>query len=376
MTERLRVAVICGGRSPEHFGSVETGLYLMQHFDPDRYLVDFHYQDIEGRFIDPDGIREQFPAWMADKYIQAYDADNGKQEPVLRAALEKGLGWSGDFWSRLASGGYDFVFPAMHGSFGEDGTIQGLMEMLGVPYAGCGITASVLGIDKILSKDICRAAGLPVLPYREIPGGLGLDRTATVVDQAVAGLGLPVFVKPACLGSSIGVQRADTRDEALSAVLAALTLDRRALLEPVCRLQEYGLGLIGSYNPICSAPIAYALNPGFYSFDAKYNPESPLDVIPAPLEPAQAERLQEFGRNVFRSMGLSGCARVDCFMGEGELYLNEVNTMPGVGAHSVFGRAFKAVGLSISDQLDRIIACGLRTHERESLLQNHFREGL
>jgi D-alanine-D-alanine ligase len=376
MTERLRVAVICGGRSPEHFGSVETGLYLLQHFHPGRYRVDFHYQDSEGRFLDPKGIREQFPAWMADKYIQAWDATDGKHEAVLRDALERGLDWRGDFWSLLASGAYGFIFPAMHGSFGEDGTIQGLLEMLGIPYAGCGITGSILSIDKILTKDICAAAGLEVLPYREVARGMVPEQTAAIVDRAAAELGLPLFVKPAGLGSSIGVQRVDTRDQALAAVRAALSLDGRALLEPLCRLQEYGLGLIGNHDPICSAPIAYALNPGFYSFDAKYNPDSPLDAIPAPLEPAQTERLKDFGRKVFKALGLSGCARVDCFMGGSELYLNEVNTMPGVGAHSVFPRAFKAVGLPVGEQLDRIVACGLRIHERESLLQNHFREGL
>jgi D-alanine-D-alanine ligase len=325
----LRVAVLGGGRSSEHeislasAASVREGLAEAGH---EAVRVD----------IDRGGV------WRRDG------------EAV---ALEPGRGIDG----------VDVVFPALHGPFGEDGTVQGLLECIDVPYVGAGVLASAVCMDKVIFKELMARAGVPQVDFRGIRvERFEADREAAL--QKLAALGLPVFVKPARLGSSVGIARVTTADELPKALENAFDHDRRAIVEAAATGLELECSVIGNGEPVASEPGEILLargESGWYDYEAKYTPGGMELIVPARVPPQVRDRVRELAVTAFLRTGCCGLARVDFFVEGERVLLNELNTMPGFTSTSVFAALFGASGLRYPELLDRLVRLALERYGEE-----------
>jgi D-alanine-D-alanine ligase len=260
--------------------------------------------------------------------------------------------------------GVDVVFPVLHGPFGEDGTVQGLLECLDVPYVGAGVLASALCMDKVRFKELMTHAGLPGVDYRAVRAGeLASDR-ARVLARLEA-LGLPVFVKPARLGSSVGIVRTASAEELPGALETAFEYDELAIVEAAARGLEVECSVIGNAEPIASEPgeiVLAAGEAGWYDYKAKYTPGGMELVVPARVPTWLGERIQEMAIRAFQVSGCCGLARVDFFIEGEHVLLNELNTMPGFTATSVFASLFEASGVPYAELLDRLVQLAFERH--------------
>ncbi|MBA2505512.1 MAG: D-alanine--D-alanine ligase [Thermoleophilaceae bacterium] len=250
--------------------------------------------------------------------------------------------------------GADVVFPAMHGPFGEDGTVQGLLQTLGIPYVGAGVLASALCLDKAAFKRFM-AGSVPQVPYAVARDG----------EWPVAAPELPVFVKPAQQGSSVGIAKATTPEELEAAVREAWKHDPIAVIEGASDGLEVECGVIGHAEVEVSVPGEIAIKADWYDHDAKYEPGGMELVVPAQIEPQVAERVRELAATVFREAGCSGLARVDFFVEGDEVLVNELNTMPGFTPTSVFPKLWEASGVPYPELLDRLVGFALERAEAE-----------
>ncbi|MGH2838253.1 MAG: D-alanine--D-alanine ligase family protein [Thermoleophilaceae bacterium] len=252
----------------------------------------------------------------------------------------------------------DVVFPALHGPFGEDGTVQGLLELADVPYVGAGVLASALCMDKVVFKDVMAHASIPQVAYRRARAGDDLGK--------LEALGLPVFVKPARLGSSVGISKAGTAEELRAALEEAWGHDPLAIVEALSRGMEVECSVIGNDDPIASEPGELVVNAEWYDYAAKYEPGGMDLKVPARLEDATRERVRELAVEVFKRAGCTGLARVDFFVEDGSRVLvNELNTMPGFTQTSVFPKLFEKSGVPFPDLLNRLVELAIERHERE-----------
>jgi D-alanine-D-alanine ligase len=261
-------------------------------------------------------------------------------------------------------GSVDVVFPILHGPYGEDGTIQGLLEMAGVPYVGSGVLASAAAMDKAVARVLLAAAGIPVTPAIVVRRAQW-ESDATAVQESARGLGLPVFVKPARGGSSIGISRVDDWSALPQAMADAFACDPKVLVEAAVVGREVECGILEGVDglPAASVPAEIRLvgDYAFYDFEAKYLDTATELDCPADLPADVAERLQDMARRAFTALDCSGLARVDFFVGaDGELTLNEVNTMPGFTPTSMFPRMWAATGLDYPSLVDRLVQTALR----------------
>jgi D-alanine-D-alanine ligase len=263
--------------------------------------------------------------------------------------------------------GVDVVFPVLHGPFGEDGTVQGLLECLGVPYVGAGVLASALCMDKVMFKELMAYARLPQVAYRAVRDHeFRLDRDQVLSE--LGGLGLPVFVKPARLGSSVGIARADSAAELPAALETAFQHDPLAIVEAAARGLEVECSVIGNGDPIASEPGEIVLatgEAGWYDYEAKYTPGGMQLVVPARVPAWVRERIQEVAVEAFRRTGCSGLARVDFFIEGERVLLNELNTMPGFTSTSVFASLFEASGVPYAELLDRLVQFAFERFEAD-----------
>jgi D-alanine-D-alanine ligase len=314
----MRVAVLAGGRSSEHEVSLESATAVRAG------LADAGH-DVVDVLLARDG------SWSAGG------------EPV---ALEPGRGLLG----------CDVAWPVLHGPFGEDGTVQGLLELLDIAYVGAGVLASALCMDKLVFKDLMKAHGLPQVGYAELDGRDGDFE-----------LGWPVFVKPARLGSSVGIAKANDSDEARVAVAAASEHDPRVIVEAMSAGMEVECAVLGNDEPVASQPGEIVVNADWYDYEAKYTPGGMELQVPARLDEAVRERVQALAVEVFRAAGCSGLARVDFFVEDGERVLvNELNTMPGFTPTSVFPKLWDLSGVPFAELTDRLVALGAERHESEA----------
>jgi D-alanine-D-alanine ligase len=325
----LRVAVLAGGRSSEHEVSLASGASV------ETGLADAGY-DVAMIEIGRDGI------WRREG---------------LRISLEPGAGFDG----------YDVVFPVLHGPFGEDGTVQGLLECLDIAYVGAGVLASALCMDKVFFKDLIARVGIPQVASRAVP----IERYRSDPEAAVrelAGLGLPVFVKPARLGSSVGIARVAVADELPDALETAFAHDPLAIVEAAASGLEVECSVIGNGAPIASQPGEIMLasgEQGWYDYEAKYSPGGMRLIVPARISPSARERVRELAISTFQRTGCCGLARVDFFVDDETVLVNELNTMPGFTQTSVFGSLFAASGVPYPELLDRLVKLALERHDAE-----------
>ncbi|WP_245753595.1 D-alanine--D-alanine ligase family protein [Geodermatophilus ruber] len=336
MSRRLRVAVLFGGQSPEHTVSRASAAGVLAHLDRARYEV----RPVE---ITPAG------RWLVY-------ADGGAT-PGAACPAERPAGSPGGTLAEIAAAlaGVDVVFPVLHGSAGEDGTVQGLLETIGLPYVGCGVAASAVGLDKAVTKAVLQACGLRIAP------GVTLSPDRPAPDRAErARLGLPVFVKPARAGSSIGVSRVTDEADLPAAVARARAVDGTVLVEAAVPGREVDVGLLQHPDGevVAGPPLEIVLPDGdFFDGAHKYASARPPFRVPAALDQVTTALLQERARQVFTALGGHGLMRVDFFVRPGEEpVVNEVNTMPGMTASSQYPQMWAAAGLSYRAVLDVLVA--------------------
>jgi D-alanine-D-alanine ligase len=364
---KVRVAVVFGGRSSEHAISCVSAGGVIGALDPDRY-------DVVAIGITPDGrwvLETGEPGRLALGPAGELPAVTGDREVVLRSSPgaqrptgDLVLHDAGDVPASL--GEVDVVFPVMHGPWGQDGTLQGLLELAGVRYVGAGVLSSAVGTDKMFMKLLFAAQGLPVLPWVPVRPG-EWDRDPAAVTESVAALNYPVFVKPARAGSSLGISRVDSADDLGAAIRAAEKYDPKVLVEAAAvdaREVEIGVlqGLDGA-APETSEIAEIRVDPAhqFYDFEAKYLPDehTTLDV-PADLEEAVAAKVRALAVQAFAALDVEGLARVDFFVfPDGRVVLNEVETMPGFTSTSMFPRMWAASGLAYPELVDRLVRLAL-----------------
>jgi D-alanine-D-alanine ligase len=337
---RLRVAVVMGGRSSEHEVSLASARSVLEALDPARYETVTVEIGRDGRWELGSGSR-------------------GELERDGRSAVETLPVPTSRVPETLA--GVDVVFPVLHGPFGEDGTVQGLLELADVPYVGAGVTASALCMDKDLFKSVLRDKDIPV------------TKSVTLLrnfDGFENPFGFPVFVKPARLGSSVGITKARGEAELRAGIELAFEHDEKVLVEEFVRGVEVECSVLGNEQPIASIPGEIDANADWYDYSAKYD-EGGMDlVIPPRISDEAIERVQEVSVQAFRVTDCEGMARADCFVrDDGEVLVNELNTIPGFTATSVYAKLFEASGIPYEELLERLVQLALERHERRAKLR-------
>jgi D-alanine-D-alanine ligase len=273
--------------------------------------------------------------------------------------------------SRESMGPVDVVFPVLHGPFGEDGTVQGLLKLAGVPFVGAGVLGSAVGMDKDVMKRLLRDAGIPVGNFIVIDQ---VSSQAPATGKVVEELGLPLFVKPANLGSSVGISKAHSTDELASAVAEALKYDRKVLVEEYIEGREIECAVLGNEDPVASVPGEIIPQAEFYSYEAKYiDEDGALLKIPAELPPEAVKRIRDLALKTFKVLCCEGMARVDCFLtSDGKAIVNEINTIPGFTRISMYPRLFEASGIPYSELIDRLIQLALERYDQETRLRTSW----
>jgi D-alanine-D-alanine ligase len=372
--KKLRVGVIYGGRSGEHEVSLASAAAVFQHLDRDRYEPMAIRIEKDGRWSLPD----RAPMLMsAADVIQA-----GRHELSDRARETHLVAHPGgdtlmtidrQATPAVVSGlALDVVFPVLHGPYGEDGTVQGLLELANVPYVGAGVLASSVGMDKAAMKLVFAAKGLPICDYEVVMKRDWLRDERAVLHTVVNRLGFPVFVKPANLGSSVGISKAKHVAELRAAIKLAADFDRKIVVEAaVAHAREIEVSVLGNDDPEASVPGEIVPSREFYDYEAKYLSDDSTTLIPAPLSEAQTDDVRRLAIAAFKAIDCAGMARVDFLLdGEGGvLYLNELNTIPGFTTISMYSKMWAASGLSYPQLLDRLIALALDRHAEKQQLR-------
>jgi D-alanine-D-alanine ligase len=360
MNEKKRIGLIFGGRSAEHEVSLASAPSVMQHLDPQRYEIVPILITPEGTWlwgIEPRALLESeiTPAMRAEAVAVTLSADPHCQRVL---ALEAGT-------SLPHNGALDVLFPVLHGPNGEDGTIQGLFELTNIPYVGCGVLASAVGMDKAIMKQLFREAALPITDFLCFRSHEWKQTSQSVLDAIEAQIPYPCFVKPANLGSSIGVSKAVNRQQLARAIEVALSYDRKVVVERGLTCREFSCAILGN-DELCASVVGEIL-PGseFSDYNDKYINHTIQFIIPADLSEDRVQTLRAMALRVYRLLDLSGLARVDFFIDRTaeQIYLNEVNTMPGFTSMSLYPQLWQASGLGYPQLLDRLIELALQRHE-------------
>ncbi len=360
-SKSLRVGVLFGGRSGEHEVSLNSARNVMEALSQ------------AGHQVVPIGIT---PAgrWLASGDPMAVLAGeavaqlNGSHAatPTPEQTQDE------DVWALLPTAApeadlpiIDIVFPVLHGPYGEDGTVQGLLEMANLPYVGCGVLASAVAMDKGLAKQLFAQAGLPQADYRIVMRSVWQREPERTLTELIDALGLPLFVKPANLGSSVGISKASTREELTEALDLAAIYDRKLVVEvAVPNAREIEVSVLGNDSPLTSVPGEIVPGDTFYSYADKYLDGNSKALIPAPLDKAVSEQIQHMALDAYRAVDGEGLARVDFLLDDasGAIYLNEINTMPGFTRISMYPKLWEASGISYPELVDRLLQLGLERH--------------
>jgi D-alanine-D-alanine ligase len=352
--KRKQVALVFGGRSGEHAVSLRSATSvaaaLSESHDVLLVLI-----DKAGRWLLQAGKAPQ-AAGGRPVFVAADPQDRGRLRHLSDASL---------------AAAPDLYFPVLHGTYGEDGTIQGLFEMAAVAYVGAGVAASAAGMDKELMKALFAQAGVPQGAYRVLRG-----REPAAETQLLKSLGLPVFVKPANLGSSVAVSKVKSADALGPALELAFAYDRKVIVEAAIECREIEISILGNDTPLASLPGEIVPDREFYDYDSKYSDGSRTElVIPARLLESVVRDAQQLGVRAFRAIDACGYARVDFFLekGSGRVLVNEINTIPGFTSISMFPKLWEASGLSYALLVARLVELGLERHAERKLLRTDFR---
>ncbi|MCD6519959.1 MAG: D-alanine--D-alanine ligase [Anaerolineae bacterium] len=355
---KLRVAVLFGGKSGEHEVSLASARSVMEAMDKSKYE------------IYPIGITKE-GYWLLHGDPMAV-LSAGKKGDRLPSGREGELipGLLGRDFPQV-----DVVFPVLHGTYGEDGTIQGLLELADLPYVGAGVLGSALGLDKAVQKVVLRAHGLPVVDYKVYLRSRWQQDPERILAEIEEHFAYPVFVKPANLGSSVGVSKAHHREELRKGLDLAARFDRKLLVEEGVNAREIECSVLGNDEPIASVPGEVVPCNEFYDYKAKYLDGSSELHIPAELEEEQRIAIQRFAVEAFRAIDCAGMARVDFFLcrDTGKVYINELNTIPGFTEISMYPKLWEASGIPYPELIDRLIGLALERYEEKKALETVYR---
>mgnify|MGYP001145165661 CR=1 FL=1 len=380
MSGKIRVGVIFGGRSGEHEVSLQSAQSIMRAIDKDKYEVL------------PIGITKD-GRWIASgdpmKALSAGDATASSPAALLsdpdRGGLMR-LEESNHALRATPLGELDVVFPVLHGPYGEDGTVQGLLELANLPYVGAQVASSAVAMDKVLFKDVIRAHGLPTVDHLTVKRNAWHAQRGLLVDRIEDRFSYPVFTKPANLGSSVGVSKCRDRSELRAGLDEAARYDRKILVEPAVPLaREIEVSVLGNDEPIASLPGEIIPSRDFYSYEAKYLDEgenASALLIPAPLSTDMTERIRDLAVQTYLAIDCAGLARVDFLLSgeeqvadEAALYVSEANTIPGFTKISMYPKLWEATGIPYPELIDRLIELALERHRDNARTQVSYSPG-
>ena len=362
-TSKMNIGVLYGGRSGEHDVSLCSAASVFSALDRNKYKMTVIGIDRDGRWyvqdkpeIIPDKdfgrklALKKSGTWLVNHFEQKnklhlYNIKNKNKEVVL-----------------------DVVFPVLHGTFGEDGTLQGLLELAMVPYVGADVTGSAVGMDKDIAKRLLKEAGIPVVLSLTINKQQWKDNQKLIIKSAPEILGLPLFVKPVCTGSSVGVKKVKKKEMLAQALNFALQFDTRVMIEEAIDCREIECAVLGNDNPAASVLGEIIPQYEFYSYEAKYiDPEGAKMKIPSEINSSLAGKIRKIAVEGYMALGCSSMARVDFFLDKktNKFYLNEINTLPGFTSISMYPKLWEATGLKYSDLLDKLIELALERHKKK-----------
>lgn len=333
----MKIILIYGGQSPEHEVSILSAFSILQG-------IYYTYYEVELIYIQKDGKFRQGPILhQAPRELEDLRLTTGKLiEPAVLNGQEA------------------IVFPCLHGPNGEDGTLQGFLETLNLPYVGCGVLASACGMDKIITKMLLQQAGIPQVPFISVVQAVWKENPRLVFEQCEGTLLYPMFVKPANMGSSVGITQVANREELQQALGLAFQFDQRVIVEQGIEAREIEVGLLGNEEVRTTLPGEVIKSTAFYDYQAKYLDKEVNMQIPAEISPALQEKAQEYAKTAYQIINGSGLARCDFFLSaSGELFLNEINTMPGFTPYSMYPALWQERGLKYRDLIEELIQLGL-----------------
>ncbi len=359
-TGKIKLAILFGGKSAEHAISLRSAKNVILSVDQSKYQLSFI------------GIEQDGSWWLLDE-TSVMDEINNKQTLSIGAHPKKELALSlnGDKGFMLAEEqlfhSVDVVFPVLHGPFGEDGSVQGLLQLVEIPYVGPSLIGSAVGMDKDVMKRLLRDAGLPIGRYI----CLHAEEADADVDSIAKELGFPCFVKPANLGSSVGISKARTEAELKKAIKIAFQFDRKIVIEENIEGREIECALLGNFHAAASIPGEVIAHHDFYSFDSKYmDDQGSSTQIPADISPEKQEEIRVAAIQTFQTLECEGLSRVDIFLKkDGSIYVNEINTIPGFTSISMYPMLWKASGIEYEELIDRLIGLAFDRFKQQKALK-------
>lgn len=368
-SKKIKVGVIFGGQSGEHEVSIVSALSVMSALDRNKYEVF------------PIGITKH-GKWITEKkaatILKSRRAKSRLPEQIITPDPEKKslvpIASSGKKFLKEQTK-LDVVFPVLHGPYGEDGTIQGLLELSGIPYVGAGVLGSAVGMDKIVMKRIFRDAGLPVAKFYHFIKADWEKSRKRILDEIVEELNFPIFVKPANLGSSVGISKAKNRKDLIRGINEAIKYDRRIIVEEAVKnAREIEISVLGNDNPIVSVPGEVIASNEFYDYDAKYVDGKSKTIVPAKIIAKTTKLIQFVALKAFLETDCAGMARVDFLINRktNKLYLNEINTIPGFTSISMYPKLWEATGINYASLLDKLINLAIeRRRNRNKIITSY-----
>ena len=362
MKRKIRVGILFGGRSAEHEVSLRSAKNVYEALDKEKYEPILIGIDKRGKWL------------LENRSRFLLESGNANQEETGEsvALVPQSDGAITNFERPSAGEKIDVVFPVLHGTFGEDGTVQGLLKLANIPFVGAGVLGSAVGMDKDVAKRLLRDKGIPIAKFMAFR-----ENNEISFDAVSEGLGVPLFVKPANLGSSVGVHKTRTEEEFRAALRDAFTYDRKILVEEYIKGREIECSVLGNEDPVASLPGEVIPKHEFYSYEAKYIDEDGAALeIPAKLPEETIKRVQDLAARAFKALECEGMARVDFFLKEnGDLFVNEINTIPGFTSISIYPKLWEATGISYSELVDRLIMLAIERFEQESQLKTSYFAG-
>ena len=371
MGNKIRLGIIYGGKSSEHEVSLRTALSIMKAVDFDKYDILPIYVTLDGNWVKGENLRGILPegtnelrltngAVSVSSEVKMEQVAVSRTSPIFGVAQE-----------------VDVIFPVVHGPNGEDGTIQGLLELANLPYVGAGVMASAVGMDKWMMKNVFAQAGLPQVKYVGVLRSQWERDQEGIIARIEQELGYPCFVKPANMGSSVGISKAKDRQQLIDAMMLAAKFDRRLIVEQFVKARELEIGLLGNEDPITSVVGEIVPAKEFYDYEAKYKGAGTELQIPARIPSHVAERIAEMAKIAYCALDASGLSRADFFWDEenDQLYINEVNTMPGFTPFSMYPLLWKESGMSYRELLDELIRLALERYNEKQKLRYGLEDG-
>ncbi len=357
--KKLKIGVLFGGKSAEHEVSLRSAENVCNALDKNKYEVVPIGIDKTGKWI------------LGNSSIKLLDKTNPKMYKLNSvnsdsvALVPEVGGLISNLSNTNSKDSIDVVFPVLHGPFGEDGTVQGLLKLANIPFVGASILGSAVGMDKDVMKRLLRDAGIPIGKFITVRFGEKLS-----FEKAKKTLGMPLFIKPANMGSSVGVSKVRNENEFKKAASEAFKFDTKIIIEEFINGREIECAVLGNDKPIASIPGEIIANQEFYSYDAKYIDEGSVAVIPAKISKREAKQIQDLSVKTFKTLSCEGLGRVDSFLTKsGKVYVNEINTIPGFTSISMYPKLWEASGLPLSKLLDRLIDLAIERFDKEKKLK-------